>query len=76
MKGSPPIKLIIDPEAKPVACHKLALVPIHFQEEMKADIDRDVKLGVLEEIGLNTPTTWCSRMCIKTKKNRKPQRTI
>ena len=37
---------------------------------------RDVRLGVLEEVGTNTPTTWCSRMVIQTKKNGKPRRVI
>ena len=33
-------------------------------------------MGVLEEVPPNTPTTWCSRMCIQTKKNGKPRRVI
>ena len=43
---------------------------------MKEEIRRDVKLGVLEEVPPNTPTTWCSRMCIQTKKKGKPRRVI
>ena len=35
-----------------------------------------MKLGVLEEVPPNTPTTWCSRMVIQTKKNGKPRRVI
>ena len=33
-------------------------------------------MGVLEEVPTNTPTTWCSRMCIQVRKNGKPRRTI
>ena len=76
MSGSPPLELFIDPGAKPVACHKPAQLPIHFKERVEAEIRRDVKLGVLEEVPTNTPTTWCSRMCIQVKKNGKPRRTI
>ena len=76
MTGSPPLEFFIDPEAKPVACHKPAQVPIHFKERVEAELRRDVRLGVLEEVPPNTPTTWCSRMCIQTKKNGKPRRVI
>ena len=76
MNGSPPLELFIDPTAKPVACHKPAQVPIHFRERVEAELRRDVRLGVLEEVPPNTPTTWCSRMCIQVKKSGKPRRTI
>ena len=76
MKSTPPLELFINPNAKPVACHKPATVPIHFREQVEAELRRDVRLGVLEEVGTNTPTTWCSRMVIQTKKNGKPRRVI
>ena len=40
MKDSPPIKLYVDPTAKPVGIHKARPVPIHWRDEVKADIDR------------------------------------
>ena len=76
MKDSPPLEFFIDPKAKPLACHKAAQVPVHFKERVEAELRRDVRLGVLEEVPPNTPTTWCSRMCIQVKKNGKPRRTI
>ena len=76
MKGSPPLELFIDPLAKPVVCNKPAQVPIHFKDTVLEELRRDVRLGVLEEVPTNTPTTWCSRMCIQVKKNGKPRRTI
>ena len=57
MKDSPPLELFIDPTAKPVACHKPAQVPIHFKDRVEAELRRDVRLGVLEEVPPNTPTT-------------------
>ena len=76
MKDSPPLELFIDKDAKPIACHKAAQIPIHFKKIVEEEIRRDVKLGVLEEVPRNTPTTWCSRMCIQTKKNGRPRRVI
>ena len=43
---------------------------------MKAGLDRDVRLGVLEQVPLGTPDTWCHRMVICTKKNGSLRRTI
>ena len=36
---------------------------------MKEDIERGIRLGVLERVPLNTPVTWCSRMHIVAKMN-------
>ena len=59
-----PLQLFLNPEAKPVAVHKPAVVPIHWQDKVFADLERDVALGVLEKVGPNTPVTWCSRMVV------------
>ena len=55
MKDSPALDLFIDPTAKPIACHKPGKVPIHFKERVEAELRRDVRLGVLEEVPPNTP---------------------
>ena len=73
---APPLELFIDKDARPIACHKPGRIPIHFKAEVEREIRRDVKLGVLEEVPPNTPTTWCSRMCVQTKKNGNPRRVI
>ena len=39
MKGSPPIKLFIDPDSKPVACHKLVVVLFHRQDSVREGLD-------------------------------------
>ena len=70
------MRFFVDPEVKPVAVHTPATIPIHFKEEVKADLDRDVRLVVLEKVPANTPTKWCSRMVIATKKNGKPNPSI
>ena len=76
MSGTPPLELFINKDARPVACHKPSQIPIHFKDQVEKELRRDVKLGVLEEVPPNTPTTWCSRMVIQTKKSGKPRRVI
>ena len=76
MMEGPPMHLMIDPEAKPIAYHSPIPVPIHWQDDVKAGLDRDVRLGVLEPVPVSEPVTWCHRMVICAKKSGKPRRTI
>ena len=68
--------LIIDPKAKPTAYHLPMPVPIHWEDDVKAGQDRDVRLGILEPVPIGQPVTWYHRMVICAKKNGKPRRTI
>ena len=43
---------------------------------MKADLDRDVRLGIIEKVPQGEITEWCSRMVVTPKSNGKPRRTI
>ena len=72
----PPLRLTIDPLATPTAHHNPIPVPLHWQEEVKAGLDRDVRLGVLEQVPIGTPVTWCHRMVVCPKKNGSLRRTI
>ena len=76
MMTGTPLQLHVDPAAKPVACHKVTPVPLHWKYKVKADLDRDVALGVLEKVPDNTPVDWLSRMVITAKSNGDPRRTI
>ena len=67
ISGSPPLELHVDPKAKPVACHTPSPVPIHWQGPVKAGLDRDCCLGVLEKVPPNTPADWLSRMVCTSK---------
>jgi hypothetical protein len=73
---SPPMRLMVNPDAVPVAHHNPIPVPLHWQNEVKAGLDRDVELGVLEPVPVGEPVTWCHRMVICAKKNGKPRRTV
>ncbi len=73
MQG-PPLRLMVDPDAAPVANH--TPVPVHWQEEVKAGLDRDVRLGVIEPVPVGDPVTYFHRMVICAKKDGKPRRTV
>ena len=75
MEG-PPMRLMIDSNATQTAHYSPIPVPLHWQDEVKAGLDRDVRLSVLEPVPNGEPVTWCHRMVICAKKNGKPRRTI
>ncbi|CAG2218786.1 unnamed protein product [Mytilus edulis] len=76
LMDGPPMRLMVDPEAEPVAHHTPVPVPIHWKEEVKAGLDQDVRLGVLEPVPVGEPVTWCHKMVVCAKKNGKPRRTV
>ena len=76
LMDGPPLRLMIDPHATPTAHHSPIPVPLHWQEEVKAGLDRDVRLGVLEQVPVGEPVTWCHRMVTCAKKNGTLRRTI
>ena len=49
---------------------------VHWQEEVKAGLDRGVRLGVIEPVPVGDPVTYCHRMVIRAKKDGKPRRTV
>ena len=72
----PPIQIHIDDHARPVSLRKPAPVPLHWQEQVERDIQRDVALGVLERVPHGEPTTWCFRMVVTRKEDGSPRRTV
>ena len=58
MMEGPPMHLMIDPKATPTAYHSPIPIPIHWQDDVKAGLDRDVRLGVLEPVPVGKPVTW------------------
>ena len=75
MRGEP-MPIIIKTGTKPYAAHTPIQVPLHWEAKVKADLDRDCALGVLEKVPINTPTTWCARMVVVPKQNGEPRRTV
>ena len=75
MEG-PPIRIHVDPNATPISLSKPAPVPLHWQEEVENDLNRDVAMDVLERVPLGEPTKWCFRMVVRRKDNGSPRRTV
>ena len=59
MEG-PPLRLMIDPDAKPVACHTPIDVPIHWRDDVKAGLDQDCNMGVIEAVLSLGAIAWLS----------------
>ena len=76
LMDGPPMRLMIDPDAEPKAYYTPIPVPLHWQAAVKAGLDQDVALGVLEPVPVGEPVTWCHRMVVCAKKNGKPRRTV
>ena len=74
--SGPPLHFSLKPDAKPVAVHTPATIPIHWLKEVKEQLDRDVAMGVLELVPPNEPTIWQHRMVVVRKKSGKPRRTV
>ena len=75
MEG-PPIQIHISPKAQPIALRTPAPVPLHWQEQVEHELQRDVALGVLERVPHGEPTKWCFRMVITRKHDGTPRRTV
>ena len=76
LMDGPPMHLMVDPEAEPIAHHTPVPVPLHWRDAVKAGLDHDVQLGVLEPVPVGEPVTWCHRMVVCAKKDGKPRRTV
>ena len=74
--SGPPLEIDIDPSVTPSAVHTPIPVPIHWKDDVKSQLDRDVKLGVIEPVPWGEPVTWCSRMVTVSKHDGSPRRTI
>ena len=69
MQDSPPLKLFVDEDATPVAEHSPFLVPIHWQAQVKAGLDRDVRLADTD-IGWPLKASFVLRTCIRNMQSR------
>lgn len=67
--SGPPMKLMVNDAATPIAAHTPIPVPVHWYDDVKAGLDQDVRLGVIEPVPIGTPVTWCHKMVICAKKS-------
>ena len=75
MKGEP-LPIPTRSDVKPVAIHTPVAILLHWEDKVYRDLQRDVALGVIEPVPINTPVTWCSRMVVVPKHSGEPRRTV
>ena len=76
MDTSPPLRLFVDKSASPIAALSPSKIPLHWVDAVKQGLDRDINLGVLEQVPINDPQQWCSHMVVTPKTDGTPRRTI
>ena len=57
---SKPLKLHLDPDARPVAVFTAATVPMHWIDEIKAQLHEDVALEVIEKVSQRSGMLECT----------------
>ena len=57
-----PVHIHLKEGATPVAIHVPIPVPLNWQDEVKARLDRYLANGVIEPVPVGDPVTWCSQM--------------
>lgn len=62
------MRLMVDPDAGQVAHHTPVPVPLHWQDQVKAGLDQDFALGVIEPVPVGKPLTWCHSMVVCAKR--------
>ena len=63
-------------DAKPSAIHNPFSIPIHWRDEVKRKLDKDVEDGVIEPVPIGDPVQWCSPMVVTAKSSGGPRRTV
>ena len=75
MTGAP-VHIKFKDGAVPHAVHSPLNVPHHWEKEVRATLDRDSRLRIIEAVPQGTPSVWCSRMVVVPKKDGTPRRTV
>ena len=71
-----PAHIHLKPGSVPFATHSPIPTPIHWKEQIKADLDRDEEDGIIEKVPVGEPVHWCSPMVVAAKKDGRPRRTV
>ena len=73
---TPMLRLMIDEDAKPRVHHKPIPIPLHWQEKVKAQIDGNVRMGLMEPVPIGEPVTWSHQLVVAERKNGEPRLTV
>ena len=78
LKGvsGPPLELHIDGSVPHRPAHTPAMIPLHYQEEAKRQLDEDEALGVIEKVPYGEKSKYCFRAMVTAKPNSGPERTF
>ena len=69
-----PMTIDMKPNARQASpAYRPIPVPFHFKEQVKKDLDRHVRMGVLEKVPQGEKVEFCSRMLTTTKSNGNPR---
>ena len=75
MKG-PPHTIHLLPGAVPYARHTPIPIGKHWEDEVKPQLDEDVRRGVIEKAPAGDPAVWRAPMVVVAKANGRPRRTV
>lgn len=56
----PPVEIHQVEDAVPRKVSTPDSITLHWQDQVKADLDNDIALGVIEKV--KEPSAWCQRM--------------
>ena len=68
-----PMRIHVDPKAKPQAVHRPTQVPIHWKEPVSAQLKKDLARGVIEKVPMGVPSVWQARMVLAAKEDESPR---
>ena len=72
--NGPPVEIHLVKDAVPRKVSMPATIPLHWQGQVKADLDSDVALGFIEKV--DEPSDWCQRMVCVRRPDGRPRRTV
>ena len=73
MKG-PPVEIYLTENPIPQRVSTPATVSLHWQEQVKADLDKDEAMGVIKKV--EEPSEWCQQMVVVRKPDGSSRRTV
>ena len=71
-----PLRVHINKDMPPTAVNRPSTVSVHWEKQVKAALEADVRLGVIERVPCNTPQLWCAPMHVVAKHNGDPRRVV
>ena len=68
-----PLTLQIERDMEPTAHYTPGTLPARWKYKAREDLDRDEKLGIIEKVPEEIPTTWLYRLVVTAEPNGEPQ---